>query len=77
MLNPMIERKPTLSDLISAYGRALIAKVQMREFATWGGGVMDGFRKAVAEHEAMEREYLDGVAARRAEEDRKLKETDR
>lgn len=74
MLESMNERKPTLADLISAYGRALIAKVQMREFSSWGGGVMDGFRKAVAEHETMEREYLDRVSAERAAADKALKE---
>ncbi len=77
MLKSMNERKPTLADLITAYSRALIAKVQMREFSSWGGGVMDRFRSTVAEHEAMEREYLDRVAADRAEQDRKLKEENR
>lgn len=56
---------PTLSDLFAAYGRALIAKVQMREFTAWGGGVMDMFRSTVKEHQEMEDRYVESVADKR------------
>lgn len=52
----MTDRRPSLADLLTAYGRALVAKLQMREFGNWGGGVMERFRQPVAEHEEMERE---------------------
>lgn len=74
MLDRMTEHKPSLSDLLSAYARALIAKVQMREFGNWGGGVMERFRQTVAEHEAMERQYIDRVTADRAAADKAMKE---
>ncbi len=69
MFLPMTDRRPSLADLFTAYSRALVAKLQMREFGNWGGGVMERFRQTVAEHEELEREYLDRVSADRAAAD--------
>lgn len=70
----MTDSRPTLADLFTAYSRALVAKLQMREFGNWGGGVMERFRQTVAEHETMERDYLDRVSAERSAADQALKD---
>lgn len=74
MLAAMTDRRPTLADLLTAYSRALVAKLQMREFGNWGGGVMERFQQTVAEHETMERDYLDRISAERSAADQALKD---
>lgn len=56
---------PSLADLLRAYERSLIAKVQLSEFLSWGTGITASFKANVAEHEAMERAYLADLVERR------------
>lgn len=56
---------PTLRDLLRAYERSLIAKVQLSEYLSWGTGIIASFKANVAEHEAMEKAYLADLVERR------------
>lgn len=44
--------------LLASYRRYLMAKIQSQEFGSWGDGVTDNFRKAIAEHQETENRYL-------------------
>lgn len=56
---------PSLDELLRAYQRSLIAKVQLQEFAGWGDATSGSFRQAIAEHVAIEQKYLAEVVERR------------
>lgn len=55
----------TPEALFHSYGGALRAKVQLREFQSWGPSVTDDFRKAIANHDELEARYLVQMAADR------------
>lgn len=56
---------PSLDELLRAYQRSLIAKVQLQEFAGWGDATNGSFRQTIAEHVAIEQRYLAEVVERR------------
>lgn len=57
---------PTTHELLSSYHRCLLAKVQMQEFQSWGGGMTDHFRKTIAEHQELEDRYVVAMIESRA-----------
>jgi hypothetical protein len=57
--------KITVEKLFMSYGASLRAKVQMQEFAGWGTSMTDTFRKEIADHQALEAEYLIQLRAER------------
>lgn len=65
--------KITVEKLFMSYGACLRAKVQMQEFAGWGANMTDTFRKEIADHQALEAEYLVQLAAERKAGDEALK----
>lgn len=64
----MAESTVTLSELLRAYERSLVAKAQLVEFAAWGGGMTAAFKAQVAEHASMEQEYLQRLIEHRRRE---------
>ena len=65
-----------LSELLHSYERTLIARIQLQEFQSWGGGMLERFRATIVEHQALEARYLEAVLRRRQEADRAAKEGD-
>lgn len=61
---------PTLADVLTAYERTLIAKVQLEEFRLFGGGLAERFQLTIEEHAELERRYLAELRQRRQEADR-------
>ena len=61
----------TVEKLFQSYGSYLRAKVQEKEFGSFGGGL--DFRKTMAEHQAIEEQYVREQLAERQESDRALK----
>ncbi len=57
--------QPTLEAVLKSYERTLVAKVQLNEFQGWGGSFSGFFRQTIAEHEALERQYIDELQRRR------------
>lgn len=66
----MANAPPTFDDLLISYRRALIARIQQREFVGWGPTVEDGLRQTVALHDALEENFIAAEIRRRAEEDK-------
>lgn len=56
---------PTLAELLRAYERALIARVQLTEFMSWGTSITASFKANVAEHAELEKAYLADLTERR------------
>lgn len=56
---------PTLEAVLKSYERTLVAKVQLNEYGGWGGSMIGFFRTTIAEHEALERSYIDELQRRR------------
>ena len=57
--------EPTLADLLRAYERTLVAKVQIEEFTSWGGTTLNLLRQNIDEHALMERAYVEAMVRRR------------
>lgn len=56
-----------IENLHRSYEAYLRAKIQEKEFASWGGSITDSFRKVIANHQAAEAEYLaEEIERRRA-----------
>jgi hypothetical protein len=53
--------KPTLDELLRAYERSLVAKVQLGEFTSWGEGITGAFKQTIANHAQLEKTYLDAL----------------
>lgn len=51
--------QPTLDQVLKSYERTLVAKVQLNEYQGWGGSFSGVFRSTIAEHEELERRYID------------------
>ena len=64
----MADSTVTLAELLRAYERSLIARVQLTEFANWGPATTDSFRLTVEQHATMERAYLARVLEHRRRE---------
>lgn len=62
-----------LEDLARSYRQYVQASIQIRECASFGGGLVELFQKQIADHQAAERAYIDGELARRAAEVADLK----
>ncbi len=62
-----------LSELLHSYERSLIARIQLQEFQSWGGGMVERFKSTIAEHQALEARYLEAVMRRRPEADAQFK----
>jgi hypothetical protein len=60
---------PSLDDLLRSYQRSLVARVQLTEFAGWGPATTDSMRRHIADHVALEGEYIAEVLARRRQAD--------
>lgn len=60
---------PTLHQVLVAYQRALIAKIQLNEFAGWGPGTTEFFRHNIVEHLELEARYVAAVIEARNRED--------
>lgn len=63
----------SVEQLFKSYGSYLRAKVQEKEFGSFGGGMADAFRKQVADHQALEAQYLAQLRAERQASDAALK----
>jgi hypothetical protein len=65
----------TVDQLYASYGAYLRAKVQEIEFQGWGPGMVESFRKTMAEHGELEASYLRQMLADRriADEEMKVK----
>lgn len=48
----------TVEKLYAYYGAALRAKVQLIEFRSWGPSTTDSMKKAVAEYEELEAQFV-------------------
>lgn len=59
---------PVLDDVVASYERALIAMVQLREFAGWGS-MNDFFRREIDQHHQLEEAYIASVIAARRKAD--------
>ncbi|OEO31940.1 hypothetical protein VW23_013935 [Devosia insulae DS-56] len=57
---------PTTHELLSSYHRSLLAKVQLQEFQSWGGGMTDRFRQTIVEHQELENRYVASMIESRA-----------
>ena len=57
---------PTTHELLSSYHRSLLAKVQLQEFQSWGGGMTDRFRETIAAHQELENRYVAAMIESRA-----------
>ena len=61
----MSETRPTREELIRSYEQALLARVQLIEFQSWGETITGSLRKRVVEHQELEARYVDGLIASR------------
>ncbi len=65
----MTVTNPTLHQVLVAYQRSLIAKIQLNEFAGWGPGTTEFFRANIVEHLELEARYIAAVIEARNRED--------
>ena len=61
--------EPTLEDVLRAYERTLVSKVQIEEYAGWGSTTLSLLRQSIDEHARIERAYLEAVVKRRRASD--------
>lgn len=62
-------------DMQLSYRRMLMARIQEREFASWGGEIIANCRRVIAEHERTEAAYIDEqiIERRKSSDDMKAK----
>lgn len=58
----------TAEQILKSYGFYLRAKIQEQEFRGWGASITDTFLKRIADHEALEAEWVKQEVERRRRE---------
>lgn len=66
----MAADRPTFDELLVSYRRSLMARIQQREFASWGTTLGEGFRQTIALHDELEEKFIAREIERRAAEDK-------
>lgn len=66
----MTGQHPTFDDLLVSYRRSLMARIQQREFVSWGGTFEGSFRSTIALHAELEERFIASEILRRAEKDK-------
>lgn len=61
----MADSTVTFEQLLRAYERAIVARVQLSEFTSWGGAITDGFHRTIEEHRKLEAAYVEAVLLHR------------